>query len=134
MAKAQRLYYHDNEARSPFITIDNEFDIGGHLPLSKSRRIFCREQSRKEKKLMAVMNIPAGQVPGVRRAGFVCIVLDVPAFAFIKITRVLMFLLVEKSIRTFLNNRASPLRKVANRENQDVYPLSSNSVESDINR
>lgn len=45
-----------------------------------------------------------------------------------------MFLLVEKSIRTFLNNRALPLRKVANRENQDVYPLSSNSVESDINR
>lgn len=69
MAKAQRLYYHDNEARSSFITIDNEFDIGGHLPLSKSRRIFCREHSRKEKKLMAVMNTPAGQVPGVRRAG-----------------------------------------------------------------
>lgn len=60
--------------------------------------------------------------------------LDVPAFAFIKITRVLMFLLVEKSIRTFLNNRASPLRKVANRESQDVYPSSSNSVENDINR
>lgn len=45
-----------------------------------------------------------------------------------------MFLLVEKSIRTFLNNRASPLRKVANRESQDVYPSSANSVENDINR
>lgn len=65
MAKTQRLYYRNNEARSPFITIDNEFDIGGHPFLFRNPAGFSavelgagkkRRRKKKEEKLMTVMN------------------------------------------------------------------------------
>lgn len=72
---------------------------------------------------MTVMNNswPSGRGGG--RRGWICIVLD--ALAFIKITRVLMFLLVEKSIRSFLNNRAvlPCAHKMAGRKEKSSLPL-----------
>lgn len=91
---------------------------------------------------MTVMNNswPSGRGMGRRKGGWwwrICIVLD--ALAFIKITRVLMFLLVEKSIRAFLNNRAvlPCAHKMAGRKEKSLPPSffpSSKALKGDINR
>ena len=156
MAKTQRLYYRNNEARSPFITIDNEFDIGGHpflfrnpagfsaVELGAGKRGKKEEEEEKKRRNLWPLWITAGQVEGVEEKGTVMaeedlyrawctrIHKDYPSFNVSSRWKIYSY--------TFLNNRAvlPCAHKMAGREEKrrsspSSFP-SSKALKGDINR
>lgn len=156
MAKTQRLYYRNNEARSPFITIDNEFDIGGHpflfrnpagfsaVELGAGKRGKKEEEEEKKRRNLWPLWITAGQVEGVEEKGMVMaeedlyrawctrIHKDYPSFNVSSRWKIYSY--------TFLNNRAvlPCAHKMAGREEKrrsspSSFP-SSKALKGDINR